>query len=79
MYFNWSYKPNLKGVRRGVAGALRPGVTIWDLLLKAKNEMQHISLKLKFQNYEMWLFTVDFKRLVNPQASLLTLSSNSEG
>ena len=41
--------------------------------------MQHISLKLKFQNYEMWLFTVDFKRLVNPQASLLTLSSNFEG
>lgn len=79
MYFNWSYKPNLKGVRRGVAGALRPGVTIWDLWLKAKNEMQYISLKPQFQNYEMWLFTVDFKRLVNPQASLLTLSSNFEG
>ena len=41
--------------------------------------MQYVSLKLKFQNYEMWLFTVDLKRLVNPQASLLTLSSNFEG
>lgn len=41
--------------------------------------MQHISLKFKFQNNEMWLFTVDFKRLMNPQASLLTLSSNFEG
>lgn len=35
--------------------------------------MQYISLKLKFLNYEMWIFTVDFKRLVNPQASLWTL------
>lgn len=30
------YSPNLKGVRRGVAGALRPGVAISDLKCKAK-------------------------------------------